>query len=432
MDNEVVENMIDDATKGCELPEEVADFVKENVGNPEYSDMTAPISGTLNEATGANTTSEDLVPMAEATGVPPEMIEPITSTSVSKFADVPVADDRGYTPEDIMSILESIENVNESFELTRKMSNAKEQLQAICNMIGLGRLDQDYINNKLRECRYTENEVSAIMMDEKKLNETFFTKPDGKVIKIKNINNYTDHQIKQELIGHVYAFYILEKEIEQQAKDVRMETNKVTSAGVDVLTDNIANTFTDVLFTEREQLKAKEDTLENRLALKKNEMRQAAFTFNFMLDLIHEHPKVVENTVWDYKHETRVRAVGERYGEQRGITKTGSALYAVISDDPNESLEAKFLNPTQYEKGYENLFVFALIRYFGHLKWKSTANPKTNKPNDNFAKDQHNAVCLLLRALMQGRMRTDVRDTFVANIVDVWAEFLPYVRCDNK
>lgn len=452
-----VDRLIGLSGKGLELPDEVIKTIKESVNSGGKSGNASVVTAKfVSETTGASVTPEDVVPMVKATGIPPELIalpeekevQPIVQSMKDMvpgckykktekgyelvsdgkeehkpdFNVAEAPDGRGYTTKDIIETLESIEQVNASFEVHRKAIEAKEKLQAACITAGIGRKDQEYIDKKMRESNYTENDITVIIEDEKKLNATFFTREDGKVIKTKPIGGgYTDYSIKQEIVSFVYSFYIWEKGLSKEVDEVNAETSEIINGGVELMTDHIANTFLRSIEEGRKIAKSQPENVETDLALKRYDVLEKAFTLEDIKNFLRTIPKAVENTIWGYKHPTEIRRIGEMYGKQKQATETMSTLSSSITDDHSQSIEAKYLNHEQYVEGYENLFAFTLIRYYSRQKWKE----KTT-----FVRDQHNAVCILLRALLDGSMTKEVRDAFLKNVIEVWSFFLPVLKGD--
>lgn len=421
--NETIDKMVTNAGEGCELPKTIIDEIKNNVNNSTFKDAAAPIAGVLSEATGADVTIEDVAPMVEATGVPPEMLAPVTSTSVSKFGTVASVEGKDYTAEDVMSILSDIDQINSSFELHRRSVEAKQHLQMACTQAGIAYKDQLVIDEKIRSSNYNENELVNIMMDEKLLNKTFFTKDNGNVIKTRPIKGSTDFEIKREIISFIYSMYMLEKSMNEEVDEINKETNSIVGDGVDILTDHIANTFMVSIEKNRETIMSEPDSKDKTLALKRLDALKNAFTLDDIKALVNGNRKVVSNAVFDYDHESCLKRIGARYAEQKTKTNTGSALYSSIADDHSQSIEAKFLNPTEYTAGYENLFAFFLLRYYAQKNWKEEGS---------FIRDQHNAACTLLRALLEGRMVPEVRDEFVSNIREVWKVLRLFTESDSN
>lgn len=365
----------------------------------------------------ADTTFGEALEVADGAGMNVDTIPPTTLT-VSKY-NITVVEDSSYTAQDVMDILSNIEQVNESFEMNRNIAEADTKLQLMCNSIGIGRKDQEFIRKKCKDSNYTEDELNAIIANEKNLNKAFFTRDDGEIIRVKKFApGYNDFKTKQELISFVYAFYVMEKEIEKELKDVNKETNTVMSAGVDVMTDHIANTF--VRDTQAQIDKCRKEISEGSLnadtkeALNKATSLMKAWTFEHMIAVYESIPKVITNTLFDFTHPSAARRIGQQYGKNREATNTGSALYVTLQDDKGKSIEEQFLRPDQWVVGYENLFAFSVIRYYAGRSWKDKSS---------YVREQHNADCLILRALLEGRIHKEQRDDLIANIARVWEFF---------
>ena len=87
-----------------------------------------------------------------------------------------------------------------------------------------------------------------------------------------------------------------------------------------------------------------------------------------------------------------------------------------MKDDIEKSLEAVFLPKEDYAQGYENLFIFGLIRFFSKEDWN---NPVTKK--------LHNATVTLLTNLQKHTLPQDVEDTIVESMKKVWEYYLPVI-----
>lgn len=370
------------------------------------------VSDAINASTGADVKPEDCVGIVNAAGVPPELLAPIDDATVEIENDIKVIEGRGYTAQDIMSILSDIEQVNNSFELYRNMAESKQKLQVACSKLGVGRKDQDYIDEKLKNTLYTDKELEQVINDKKKLDEAFFKRPDGTIIKLKPVQGYSEYQMKQELVAYLYAFFQIDNEAEKEIDKVNDETNKFAASNIGVLTDHLANTFVRDIKANLEKYLADENP--DQSMIDKCNVLLKAFTLEDAEHILKTIPKVIRSTIDEYKSNSGITRVGQRYGKKRDDTKTASTLTASIMDDTSKSIEARFLNPTQYVEGYENLFVFYLIKYYGQQSWTDPAS---------YTREQHNAVVMLLRALLEDKLAQEVRDEFVTNIARVWSYF---------
>lgn len=318
-----------------------------------------------------------------------------------------------YTVSDITEILKDIDTMNASFEANRQIFEAKDKLLKACAAIGIGRLDHELIHKKLVDSNMTDDELDKIMRNEKKLTEMFFTKENGKPMKLKQVQGYSDFEIKREMIAYIHSFYVAEKEMNEQIDLVHGDVAETTSAATEVMIGQVAASFLTGIRSEREKLPDIEDEKERKEKETKLNSIYMAFTFEDLILVANDNPRFVANTIYDFNHETCVKRIGERYGKKRAETNTGSALYSIIADKPENSIEARFLRPDQYVSGYENLFSFILVKYYGQTRWEK----------GSYMKERHNSVCTLLRALNEGKLPKDDRDKYIENIAKVWEIF---------
>lgn len=319
-----------------------------------------------------------------------------------------------YSIADITEILKDIDTMNSSFEANRQLFEAKKNLLKACVAVGIGRLDYEQIHEKLMNLSMTDAELDKIMHDNKKLTEMFFTKETGKPMKLKKVEGYSDFEIKREMIAYIHSLYVAEKEMNAQIDGVHADVAETTQAATEVLIGQVAASFLTGIEGTYQKLADEPDENKRRAKELQLDSLKMAFTFDDVVQALNENPRIITNTIFDYGHETCVRRIGERYGKKRVETNTGSALYSLLYDKAEDSIEAKFLKPNQYVKGYENLFTFLLIKYYGQARWNE---------KDSYMKDRHNMVCTLLRALAEGKIPKDDRDKYVENIARVWKPF---------
>lgn len=318
-----------------------------------------------------------------------------------------------YTVSDITEILKDIDTMNASFEANRQMFEAKDKLLKACAVVGIGRIDHELIHKKLIELNMTDDELDKIMHNEKKLTEMFFTKENGKPMKLKQVAGYSDFEVKREMIAYIHSFYVAEKEMNEQIDLVHGDVAEATNAATEVMIGQVAASFLNGIETARQKLPDIADEKKRKEKEAKLNSIYMAFTFDDVIQIARDNPRFVTNTIYDFNHETCVKRIGERYGKKRMETNTGSALYSIIADKPENSIEAKFLRPDQYVSGYENLFSFILVKYYGQTRWEK----------ESYVKERHNSACTLLRALVEGKLPKDDRDKYVENIVKVWKVF---------
>lgn len=318
------------------------------------------------------------------------------------------------TIEEIMTNLDDIAEINKSFELNRKMADTRKMVQNMGYALGINLADQETIHKNLLKNNTSEDHIRYVCQDEKRLDEEIFSRPDGHVIKVKPFGGDTAFTAKKDFVETISGFYELQKKVNAQLDSINKDTKEVMDAGIDAISPPVANRLKENVATMR--LSAEESG--NESVKKRADKIELGYTFDIVKDTIRSIPKLVKNAMSDYSSERRVTNIGERYNRKRYDANTATTLAAYITDDNKDSIEAQYLTKDEYVEGYENFFVFFLIRWYSSQPWKD---------KDCYTKDMHNTTALVLRVLMANNLNEEFRDEVIKNIAEVWALFKEYM-----
>lgn len=130
----------------------------------------------------------------------------------------------------------------------------------------------------------------------------------------------------------------------------------------------------------------------------------SGFDFNKQLETFQEHPSIIRNTIKDMKNQDTIFSLGKRYKAALKKNQTFASLISFISDTAASSFEEMYLPKEVYKEGYENLFLFSIIRYFAMDYW--TENTK----------QMHAMTISLLQQLVEGKLPGDLKEQFINNI----------------
>lgn len=124
-----------------------------------------------------------------------------------------------------------------------------------------------------------------------------------------------------------------------------------------------------------------------------------------------KYPTVISHTLEDIRSPRRIKEISARYHEKLGKAGCSVSLVAYINDDIKKSFEYRNLPKGSYMEGYENLFIFSLIRYFSMEHWDS----KNLK--------MHNATINALHKMNTDKLGDDLKQSMRTAIIEYLALF---------
>ena len=318
----------------------------------------------------------------------------------------------------LVDMIDSIDTIYKCLDAQRQLIGAKTQLENVCFALGIAKDDQDFLDKKLRESEYSQEDMAEILSMPERLDTVFFTREDNSIINVTTLEGKKNqYEAKKELVGYLYSFYEMEKGIEKDLGELQEDIKKFKQEDVSSASATIANNLKqgiDDRWVEMEAM-ADDDPEKEEKRRMLNRLR-SSYTFADMLDVLEKYPSIVNNTIKDIENPVRVKEIGQRYAAKLKQGDTFSKLYGTVRDDLDKSIERQFLHKDDYIAGKENLFAFFLIRYFSMETW-------TEDSSDNYTRQLHNATCIVLNNLVDGTLDTDFRDEVVGNIKKVWEKF---------
>ena len=322
---------------------------------------------------------------------------------------------------DLMSMVKNIDEIGNAMEMQRQLVDARGRLKELCLLMEIGEDDMEFLHNNMSNRKYADSELKFLLKDLDSINANFFTREDGTIIKVKNVQaslGESEFTVKRDLVTYLVSFYSMEQDVLKDINEINQEIKDFYSEDISSMCAQVANSLKSSIKTRREEAYALEDGDAKSKRLKLLSVMENAYTFQALLDVIERHPSIVANTIMDIGKPENVKETGARYQKKLQQGRVASTLYSTINDDVNKSLEKQFLCQDDYVEGYENLFAFCLIRFFSREDWSS----KTA-----YTKEMHNATVIVLTSMLSGNLNHEFRDEVATNIAKVWKRFKDYL-----
>lgn len=204
--------------------------------------------------------------------------------------------------------------------------------------------------------------------DVKKRINTFFTDESGNEVEI-NSEGRTEGEELEFKRGLILYFkendYYIEKIDEelQKMEEATEEFNVNMSNLLASIKDDLLN-YANFLEDDAGNM---EVTSPQEEKIKKSKLSKAAsikngYTFSNLIKLVEDNPKIIDNALYDFKHEERIKNIGKRYSDKLKTNNINFNLFNLLSDDIHDSLEYRTLPLDEYPSGLENFAVFFIIR----------------------------------------------------------------------
>lgn len=350
------------------------------------------------------------------THVSNEQVDAETNVEATEETTTPVSSGM-----DLMGMVKNIDEIRNAMEMQRQLVDARGRLEELCLLMEIGKDDMEFLHTNMSNKTYTESELKFLLKDLDSINANFFTRDDGTIIKVKNVQaslGESEFTVKRDLVTYLISFYSMEQDVLKDINAINQEIKDFYSEDISSMCAQVANSLKSSLKTRREEADAMEDCEAKTKRLKLLSVMENAYTFRALLDTIDRYPSIVANTIADIGKPENVKETGARYQKKLQQGRVASTLYSTINDDINKSLEKQFLCSDDYVEGYENLFAFCLIRFFSREDWVS----KTA-----YTKEMHNATVIVLTSMLSGNLDREFRDEVAANISKVWKKFKDYL-----
>lgn len=123
---------------------------------------------------------------------------------------------------------------------------------------------------------------------------------------------------------------------------------------------------------------------------------RSAYTLENMIELVESKPSIIDNSLRDFRNETRLKEIGKRYSSKLRTAKIEFDLIPLLTNDTRDSLEYKVLPQGDYPAGLEGFTIFFIIRSLGMSL--------PNKEDEVF----HAAIQVAWKQLLDGSMDEDI------------------------
>lgn len=130
----------------------------------------------------------------------------------------------------------------------------------------------------------------------------------------------------------------------------------------------------------------------------------SGFDFRIEKDTLKSVPSIVEHTLKDFRDTDKIKEYGERYRSAINKANSLATLISFISNYPDTSIEESFLPPDKYKKGYENFFIFSLVRYYAMTYW----TPQVRR--------MHAMTISILQQFLDNTLPSDLKERYAENI----------------
>lgn len=260
--------------------------------------------------------------------------------------------------------------------LTHDSARLKEEKDNVVNSSIKGDDSLDVIQahlDKFRTPEELERYLSGKLTDERvknRINEFFTNDETGEVLElvenpqVKNETNELDFKRGLLLYFKQNDYYL--SKIDEECEKLNKATEELTSdlsEALNPLKDNILNYANYLLDTS---VINDDDTSDvkrmKRMHAKKAIAIRSGYSLENMISLIEKNPSIVKNALKDFRNETKIKDIGERYARKLKTAKINFNLLSLIADDIHGSLEYRTIPQGDYPEGLENFTVFFIVR----------------------------------------------------------------------
>ncbi|MCM1218306.1 MAG: hypothetical protein NC548_27790 [Lachnospiraceae bacterium] len=132
---------------------------------------------------------------------------------------------------------------------------------------------------------------------------------------------------------------------------------------------------------------------------------ESAYNFSMVFETLEKYPSVVRNTLEDFKRESRITNIGERYGNVVKKSNTSVNLITFLPRSKDVKTIEQLALSKFYRPGTDDLFIFILIRWFA-----------MNGMDDIASKKFHAALYHVLYQLTSNQISDAVYDMVLENM----------------
>lgn len=215
--------------------------------------------------------------------------------------------------------------------------------------------------------------LAGKLTDEKvknRINEFFTNEETGEVLELIANDRIKDETSELDFKRGLLLYfkqndYYMDK-IDEEVENLNKATAELTSSlseALNPLKDNILNYANYLL----DASVINDDDTDEVKRVKKARAKKAiairsGYSLENMIALIEEHPSIIKNALKDFRTNTNIRNIGERYARKLRTAKINFNLLSLLADDVHNSLEYRVIPQGDYPAGLENFTVFFIVR----------------------------------------------------------------------
>lgn len=266
--------------------------------------------------------------------------------------------------------------------------------------------ESGFIEEKLLEVTSVDELMRRISTQEGL--DYFYTNPaTGQILDV----TVGDTSKDRENFKRGFLKFLLENRLAMEGIDEELKKYEQAIADFDVDTRDAIAALSDNVLTYVDYVRRStpEDHPNYKKIMEQLRYIESAYNMDVFRETVEKYPSIIKHTLEDVHSERRIKEIGGRYFGKLASAKVNASLMAFMNDDPQQSFEYKALLPNQYKAGYENLFIFSLIRFFAMESWTD--------PN---IKKLHASTIIALRKLVSG----DITDELKESMRDYIAKYL--------
>lgn len=304
---------------------------------------------------------------------------------------------------------------NQTFPVSAIANNARGYSDTILKLRQLDHHRQDIANcisgdislitEKLKKFSSVE-ELTNHLKDTSHVNE-FFINEDGTTMDIsipggkKNLTEKDFAEFKQSVLIYLKQEAIIKDEFDKELKKFDEERKEIEQS-MGTSANEIILSYLDLATEKKNELLKRGIT--GGKELRSTNHILSGFDFNVELETMREHPSIIKNTLNEMHNESLIISYGKRYRVAIKNHQSIATLISFISNTPNSSFEEVFLPPDKYKAGYENLFLFSIIRHFSMTRW-----------TEDTVK-MHAMTVSLLQQMVNNELPEEIQSKYVENI----------------
>jgi hypothetical protein len=300
--------------------------------------------------------------------------------------------------------IELLHQKNELYKTIDELKGGRD------NLITASGANDDVISKKLDSIETLE-ELTKKTSTVEGLDWFFTDDTTGEVMQLTykdGISKEEEVEFRKGLLLYLKQADIHYKEIDKLIENMNKETSEIhaeMNGVISSFTDNVLN----YIKTTREKI-ADQDINGKDKIMKELYYIESAYTFSVFKDIIERYPSIIKNTLNDFTKEVKIIDVANRYKAKLASNKVHSTLIDFVNTDPMKTVEGLLLTKGQYREGYEDLFVFSVIRFFAMEDWK-----------DGYTKKLHSSLMLALRKLKDNELQTETKELMISSMTDYLA-----------